>query len=142
MAKLTLSCPHCGGDIELPATVVTSNGQTAQVLVKVDQSVGEAHLAACRAKAKPEAINQAGPSTTELAGRIHRMLDMRAFIGTGGSRACTMCGVTAKDCMVQLDAKGKGMPCCAACGNGDTHPVPRGDLSCAEWAAEHHKADQ
>lgn len=120
MAKLTMNCPHCGGDIELPATVVHSNGQTAQVLVKVDQSVGEAHLRECRqgrGAADPVAL---GPSKAELSGRIHRMLATGAFIATGGSRACTMCGTNGQDCNVRLEKRGTA--CCAACHNGNTHP--------------------
>ena len=156
MAKLTLSCPHCGGDIDLPATVVHTNSHSAQVLVKVDQSVGEAHLAECRAKTKPAAINQAGPSTAELTGRVDRVLAMRAYIAVGGSRACTMCGTNANVCMEQLQAgsddqarvgapraEGMGSPCCNVCGSGNTHPAPgEAKGTCAEWAADFHEGQQ
>lgn len=150
MASLTLTCPHCGGPIELPATVVNTFTGLAQVLVKIDQKVGEAHLRECRGRVDeaPKALER--PSTTELSGRIERMLHMRAFVAVGGSRACTMCGVDGKDCMAQLQAgsedqarrgvpraEGMGTPCCNACGNGNTHPAPKGTMSCAEWGTEH-----
>jgi hypothetical protein len=142
MASLTLTCPHCRGPIELPATVVTKDATHATVLVKIDQSVGEKHLRECRAgRAQAEAPTlEAAPSEADLAGRIHRMLETGAFVATGGSRACTLCGTTGAVCMGMVNKNGG--PCCNGCGNGNTHPMPKGDLSCAEWAADFHEGQQ
>lgn len=72
----------------------------------------------------------------ELRGRIDRFLDTEAFIAQGGSRACTMCGVNGKDCLVAMRGEEKAGPCCTACSNGNTHPAPgENDGLCAEWAA-------
>lgn len=137
MASLTLTCPHCHQPIPLPAKLVQTNVAESTALVQIDREAARAHLEACRTKA---VVATPTPPAAELAGRIHRVLVTGAFIATGGSRACVLCGCKGTDCMDGL--KANGAPCCSGCGNGDTHPVPKGTLSCAEWAAEHHKADQ
>jgi hypothetical protein len=156
MASLTLRCPHCGQDIPLPATVTYTDHQRGYALVKIDQGTARAHVDGCRTKAPdlgpaaeqtPALEDPTKPTEKDLAGRVTQMLRMGAFVQTGGSRACVLCGVTGKACLDGLrrrDGSGErvGAPCCSGCGNGDTHPVPKGTMSCAEWAAERERADQ
>jgi hypothetical protein len=158
MASLTLRCPHCGGDVVLPAVLVSTDVPNSRAVVEVDKTVAKAHLDACRPTPQVEAspvpsVLEAAVSNADLRGRVDRMLKMGAFIQRGGSRACTMCGTRGDDCLQglragsddqarsgQARAQGMGTPCCNACGSGDTHPVPKGDLSCAQWAADYHAA--
>lgn len=59
------------------------------------------------------------------------------------SRACLMCGTTYDACTTRLQETAlrskKGEPCCALCGDGDTHPAAERDreLTCAQWGALH-----
>lgn len=140
MAALTLTCPRCQQPIVVPATIVHSDHARGTALVQIDQDVARAHLEACQ-PAAPKAVEAAGPSQADLAGRVERFLSMRAYIATGGSRACKMCGANGVACLDQLQGQ-PGVPCCAACGEGNTHPSPKDTLACAEWATEHHQAQQ
>ena len=73
------------------------------------------------------------PSEADLAGRIGQMFNTGAYIATGGSRACTMCGVNGKACMAELTKT--RVSCCGACMGGNTHPSPKENAgSCREWA--------
>lgn len=158
MASLTLRCPHCLQDIDLPAIVITTDMEASTALVKVDKVAAKAHVDECRTKRQltgapePRAI-EAAVSDGDLRGRIDRMLKMGAFVQSGASRACTMCGVNGADCLEQLRAgssdqaragvarkEGMGTPCCNACGSGNTHPAPKDRISCAQWAVEFHAA--
>lgn len=136
---LTIACPTCGEVFALPAEVVTVDTKANRVVLAVDRSAVYGHLTACAAKAAAVAAGKvvATVPAAELAGRIERLLTMRAYVVKGASRACTMCGVHGEACMDQLAAKGPQSPCCTACGDGNTHPAPGADRGCAEWATEH-----
>jgi len=140
---LTIACPTCGEVFSLPAELVDVDTTANRVVLSVDRSAVYGHLTACAAKAAETAADKAvavvEPTVPrdELAGRIERFLTMRAYVATGGSRACTMCGVNGEACMDSLAAKGPQSPCCPSCGDGNTHPAPRADMGCAEWATEH-----
>lgn len=139
MADLTLTCPHCGQGIKLPATITESDHDAGRVVLQLskDQAEGMAHLDRCR---RAKALPAPTVPRAELVGRVHRMLDMRAFIATGGSRACTLCGVNGQDCQVGLEKNAAA--CCAGCHNGNTHPAPgEAKGTCAQWAEDHHGAD-
>lgn len=139
---LTIACPVCHEVFALPAELVDVDRTANRVVLSVDRSAVYGHLTACAAEAAEVAGRElakveATVPAPELAGRIERLLTMRAYVAKGGSRACTMCGATGEACMDQLAEKGPQLPCCTACGDDNTHPAPGGDRSCAEWATEH-----
>jgi hypothetical protein len=151
-APLSITCPSCQDQFPVPAEVLKVDILNNQVLVRLDRTEAFGHFTTCairKNRPRPEgksmvpvegvSARQLVVPATELAGRIHQMLDMRAFVATGGSRACTLCGVNGQDCMVQLDRK--RVPCCSGCANGNTHPAPKQDATCAEWGAEHGAAN-
>jgi len=144
---LTIACPTCGEVFALPAEVVDVDTKANRVVLNVDRSAVYGHLTACAAKAAQvpgkalAAVVKTVPDS-ELAGRIHLMLDNRAYLVKGASRACTMCGANSADCMALLTKADprdthERAACCAACGVGNTHPAPGADRGCAEWATEH-----
>lgn len=151
VSAFTIRCPICRTDYPVPTELVGVDESTNKVLVRMDRTNLYGHMRACAAehhqpppapdttvmarRVPPGPVVPTGPTKAELSGRIDQMLRMRAFVQEGASRACTMCGANGQDCLVQLEKRAAA--CCAACHNGDTHPVPKGDLSCAEWGAEH-----
>ena len=145
---VTITCRGCGDVFPVPTRVVRVFGH--EVLVVMDRSGVYGHMAACPGFAEPgspapvqevsKAVETPGKPNPnpELAGRIHQMLAGGHFMSKGGSGACTMCGAGRDACLRLLNVKATHRPCCAACGNGNTHPAPmesRG--TCAEWGAEH-----
>lgn len=146
MGAMRVQCPLCKELFPVPTEVIGVDGH--QVIARLDRSEVFGHMDTCLAgrkplgaKAKRPAVKAAIPAA-DLAGRVNLLLDNRAFVAEGGSRACTMCGVKGAEC---LDSLGKLDPrdkhpqpaCCPACGVGNTHPAP-GEVvgSCAAWAAE------
>jgi len=124
----------------VPTDVVHVDEVTGLVYTRMDRSGLYGHLTTCAGPAptvptRSTEVAKIVPSVPlgELAGRIHLMLDNRAYVATGGSRACTMCGTTGTDCMTAL---ANSTPCCGACGEGNTHPAPgESKGTCAEWSA-------
>lgn len=153
MGALRIRCPHCTQDFPVPADVVEVHEATNLVTVVLDRTDLYGHQQQCAAarglpapspskvlvvRGSSADVHQIGcPTKAELAGRISQMLDMRAYVATGGSRACTMCGTNGAACLDQLGEAAKGIPCCSACGNGNTHPAPNEGSTCAEWATEY-----
>lgn len=149
---LRIRCPHCTEDFPVPTEVLDVNPTTNLVTVVMDRTELYGHLKQCAAahgapqpsptrvivvRGSRSDVHRIGvPSSADLSGRIDRMLDMRAYVATGGSRACTMCGCIGQDCLTGLETK-SGTPCCSACGNGNTHPAPNEGTTCAEWAVEY-----
>lgn len=137
---VTIACPGCGEHLTVPSKPIVENVQQQTVLVRMDYSGARAHFQECARRAQSpgtemERRQQPDVPQVDLAGRIHRMLDMRAYIATGGSRACTMCGTKLGECLTETGKSRVG--CCASCTGGDTHPAPKGTMACAEWATEH-----
>lgn len=148
---ITITCPGCLEVFPIPSQVVKILGHT--VLVRMDRREAYGHMARCPGMAEPGspapeqevskavAVPEKKLPDVELAGRINMMLTGGHFVATGGSGACTMCGVTRDACLERLKpavAAMPGKPCCALCADGNTHPAPfesRG--TCAEWGAEH-----
>lgn len=142
---LTLACPTCKQPVRIEITVV-NHGTNGRVLAELDKSAADQHVLECAGKpattadqvvveASTEVALRVPPmSKPELAGRINRMLDMRAY-ATPGKRACTMCGTSNDECMTSLSKASR--PCCSVCGEDDTHPVPNADVPCAEWGQAH-----
>lgn len=149
----TITCPQCRQTFELDVSLVAQAGSS--VFVRINREKLYGHAAQC--PGRPDALeatpvaDQAAAAVVDrrtLAGRVHRFLDMAAYVAEGGSRACTMCGKPGKACLIRLRGGGpgkRGTPCCDACAGGNTHPAP-GEVhgSCGEWAKVHHanKADQ
>lgn len=143
MAHMTITCPVCKGPVRVDVTLAGKSEDGKTVMAYLDKSAADEHLKACRGvhgdqdaedgKAGTELV-EVSLSEAELTGRVHRLLDMRAYI-TAGKRTCTLCGTAAQDCLVALEQRQP--PCCNGCRQGNTHPVPQGDLTCAEWAETH-----
>lgn len=140
VGPITITCPGCGDKLPVPARVVYDNRETRSVLVRMDYTGARAHFRACRSTTPT--VAEAGTEVTRqhpevphtvLAGRVNQLLDGRHYI-VQGKRACVMCGAANNDCLTTLDKRDAA--CCAGCHNGDTHPVPQQDKSCAEWAAD------
>lgn len=143
---VTITCPGCGEALPVPCRMVFDNTHKQTVLVRMNYAGARKHFQECaQAAAKPttqalEAIPvEAKVPAAILAGRMDQLLEGRHFIGKG-PRACRMCGRTNDECMSTLRTKG-GMPCCAACGEGDSHPIPQQDMACAEWAVTNGAKD-
>lgn len=134
---MTITCDRCGQVFPVPAEVVSVDTATNMVVVRMDRTELNGHRETCKPAVAAVEVRRANPVLTvpkaELAGRIGLMLDNRAYVAVGGSRACTMCGVTGTDCMTAL---ANSIPCCGACGEGNTHPAPGESKGlCAEWNA-------
>lgn len=136
---VTVRCPTCRVAFSVPTEQIGQDGH--HVIVRMDRSDLYGHLRTCTGPKVPgKAVEKrrAAPVTTvpqaELAGRIHRMLDMRAYVVEAGSRACTMCGMSGASCLA-LAGQNTREPCCRSCKDGNTHPVPgEAEGSCAQWA--------
>ena len=126
LGPVTIGCPACGERLPVPCKVVVDLPHTRTVLVRMDYTTAREHFATCVGKPEPttQAPAKAAPATPRLP----------AYIAPG-TRACTMCGTPSPECMQTLQAKRTG--CCPSCTVGDTHPVPRGTMTCAQWGAEH-----
>lgn len=148
MSAFRITCPLCRRDFPVPAEVLQVNTATNLVTVQMDRTELYGHMQRCAneygapapsaskvlvVRGQNMPTEQPAPSQRELAGRIGQMLDTGAYIATGGSRACTMCGMNGADCLTQLREAGQGTPCCAACGNGNTHPAPSDTVPCSDW---------
>lgn len=162
---VTVTCPMCRESYPVPTEVLGVDEDADQVVVRMDRSGLYGHLRECAAKGitshrmtREEAMarHPAGramtkaverpwrddvadytPSKHELAGRIGRFLTLGAFVSKGGSRACTMCGLSGESCLA-LVGQNTRQPCCGACGDGNTHPAPgENEGSCAQWAEKH-----
>lgn len=127
---LSIKCPSCGEVFPLPVVGIAGPAPDAtEVELTVDRSAVYGHLRECPNQAP--ALPRRTVPDADLAGRIHLMLDNQAYVATGGSRACTMCGTVGDDCIPT------GTPCCPACRDGNTHPAPQENVgTCAEWAVE------
>lgn len=134
---ISVTCPMCGEVFPAPAEIVKVDTERNVVLCRLDRSGMYGHLASCPgtpAAPEPAALPVPEVSKADLDGRVHLLLDQGAYVATGGSRACTMCGTNGDPCLKGLRVRRK--PCCAACGEGNTHPAPgEGKGMCAEWAA-------
>lgn len=154
-----VTCPVCREAFDVPTEVVGVDVLRNQVLCRMDRSGLYGHLQRCAA-AHPIPDDAATSHSTELAqaagdesqrvpsgvlvGRVEQFLRGGFFMAKGGSRACTMCGITGTMCMTMLTGVGKSdgrtvrATCCPACGEGNTHPAPgEAQGSCAAWAVEH-----
>lgn len=125
MGPVTIGCPACGERLPVPCKAIMENVQDRTVLVRMDYTQARAHFQECARKA------QAGSNLPQPA---HQERPVPPFIAKG-TRACVMCGTPAHQCMDQLHRERTG--CCPSCTVGDTHPVPKGTMSCAEWGAQH-----
>lgn len=154
---ITITCSGCGVAFPVPARVVRILGH--RVVVHLDRSAIYGHRTVCTGPddidpaaevSKAVAIPDKPQPDPALAGRITMMLTGGHFMAKGGSGACTMCGVTRDGCLQQLQPltlpleNGKpagtvpGKPCCAVCGDGNTHPAPQeAAQTCAQWAVTH-----
>ena len=141
MGPVTIKCPGCGDTLAVPTSVIHDSGTSA--VVRMDTTATREHFLACQA-ATPEVATVAEVGTEVatqqpevphaiLAGRVSQMLDGRHYVAQG-KRACIMCGAAQGDCLDTLTRR--ATPCCAGCHDGNTHPVPQQDKSCAEWAAD------
>ena len=137
---ISVTCPTCGEAFPVPSRVVSVDTNTNQVLVRMDRTELYGHLRACAGEAGEAAGNKlvqrmaAAVPPAVLTGRVHRFLDLRAYVPTAGSRACTMCGMAGETCLAALSSA--NLPCCTACRDGNTHPAPgEAQGSCAEWSA-------
>lgn len=135
---VSVTCPTCGQAFTVPAEVVSVDTATNRVLVRMDRTELYGHLEKCAAKAGEAAGKQlvqrmaAAVPPGVLTGRVHQFLDMRAYVASGGSRACTMCGMTGETCLAALSSA--NLPCCTGCRDGNTHPAPgEAQGMCAEW---------
>lgn len=145
---LNITCPSCGDAFPVPAEVLKVDVLNNQVLVRLDRTEAFGHFTICalrKNKPRPDgkamlpvdgvSARQLVVPAVELAGRIHQMLAGDHYIATGGSRACNLCGVNGQECLDRLWAK--NVPCCAGCGNGNSHPAPQEGDTCTEWGASH-----
>lgn len=136
-AEGTVKCTVCGKGIPVVLKRQPADDMPAYTaLVAIDMGPVQQHMQTCEGVTKPAAL--AVPKS-ELSGRVSRFLDTRAFVASGGSRACTMCGTTGKACMDKLEVQPRSPrgACCAACGAGNTHTAPGEAVgSCAQWAAQ------
>ena len=128
-AGMTIKCPMCGEVIPVAVDVITKDTHDGTILARIDKTAADAHVQVCKGREHQPAANlPVRRIDPELAGRVHRFLDMRAYFAPG-NRACTGCGRTNKACLDE--SKGA---CCGMCGEGNTHPSPGADKSCSEWA--------
>jgi hypothetical protein len=139
----TITCTMCRKGIPVEFKRV-SNAADGTVAMLMGMAPLEAHMRVCAAGEHPKAV--AAPELSvppvELAGRIDRLLNARTprggryFVATGGSRACSMCGMAGASCL-SLVGQNTREACCPACANGNTHPAPgEAQGSCAQWAVE------
>lgn len=122
MGPVTIGCPGCGERLPVPCKVVLETPHTRTVLVRMDYTAAREHFSQCAGQTQPANL----PAKAE--GQVP------AFVHPG-TRACTMCGTPARECLENTRRRHVG--CCGGCTVGDTHPVPRGHMTCAEWGAEH-----
>lgn len=150
MGAGTITCTMCGRPIPVEFTRV-SNASGGKVHMLMAMEPLEAHMRECAstpAQTSAKQVEQYSPrhvkseTDADLMGRIERFLNAktpkggRFFVSEGGSRACTMCGLSGPSCMA-LIGQNTREGCCPACMNGNTHRAPHDDQGCAEWAAEH-----
>ena len=142
MAAGTITCTMCGSGIpvDFQRASLVNHGV---VNLRMDMGPLEEHMRACAAgvgATSAKQVERHKPGTTvspvELAGRIGLMLEQRHFIAKGGSRACTMCGMSGESCMA-LIGQNTRQGCCKLCMDGNTHRAPQDDQDCAHWAVVH-----
>ena len=144
MASVTVSCPMCGESFPVPTELLGVDEENHTVLARMDRAKLYGHMETCTAAKpadfmdhKPSELVQHVPATVskaDLYGRIYQMLEGGHYVAQGGSRACTMCGVTGALCLSTIRAGQSA--CCPACGEGNTHRAPGESKGlCAEWSA-------
>ena len=147
----SIVCRLCGEGIVVTFHRVHGNGVHLAV---ADPAPLREHYAACRGMVGDGATEGLASSLTPvlrepvlsvprsvLVGRIHQMLDMRAYVATAGSRSCTMCGMAGATCMA-LIGQNTREGCCRVCMDGNTHPAPgEAQCTCQQWA-EAREVDQ
>lgn len=131
MANATVYCPRCSAAIDLPMQGLGQDNTGRAAIVQLRTAAFVAHLRDCTGQ-QPDDQQQLPRASEDDAAAMIRTL---AGVLPGGKRACTFCGVSNADCLQSVSDARK--PCCDTCEADDTHPVPRGDLSCAEWAEQH-----
>lgn len=142
----SIVCRLCGEGILVTFHRVHGNGVHLAV---ADQRPLAEHYQACpgvgagaaAAEGSAAAPVPVGPSRAELAGRIGQFLDGRHYVATGGSRSCTMCGMSGVTCLA-IVGQNTREPCCRACRDGNTHPAPgEAQGNCRQWS-EAREAEQ
>lgn len=140
----SIVCRLCGEGIVVTFHRVHGNGVHLAV---ADQAPLRDHYAACTGvhAGEPAKALEVRPATSvpmvDLAGRIGQFLDGRHYVATGGSRACTMCGMAGATCLA-IVGQNTREGCCRACMDGNTHPAPgEAQGTCRQWA-EAREAEQ
>lgn len=141
----SIVCRLCGAGIVVTFHRAHGNGVHLAV---ADVQPLRAHYAACTGvyPDEPAATLERRPVTSvaaaDLAGRIGQFLAGRHYVATGGSRACTMCGMAGATCLA-LVGQNTREACCRVCADGNTHPAPgeaRG--TCAQWSEARESSAQ
>ena len=133
----TLVCRQCLEHIGVEFRRAPDGVSNGVVTLLTDMGPLQEHMRKC-GPVRDQFILPPKVPQAELAGRIEQMLNGRHYMATGGSRACTMCGVNGKECLDRAKRSRKG--CCTACEDGNTHPAPGESFPCAVWAEEHGAA--
>lgn len=139
---VTITCPVCRETFPVPTELVGVAEDGRTVLVTMDRSELYGHLRECAAKHGDQA-GQAGATERDQAKDAHpagKSLELHhePVPVAKGTRPCVMCGTSSPDCMTSL---ANTVPCCGACGEGNTHPAKHESIPCAQWAAEHTHAE-
>ena len=119
-AGMTIKCPMCGEVLPLRVDVL-ANYADGSILARIDKTAADAHAQTCKGRERQPAAN--------LPVKVDRKVPLYV---APGNRFCTGCGMTAATCLSGLE--GKHPACCGMCSEGNSHPTPGGDMSCAEWA--------
>lgn len=140
---VTVACPVCRQAFPIPTEVVGVDHEHNTVLVTMDRSELYGHLRTCAAEHGDQAGQEHDDERDKAkdqhpAGKALERPAAPIPVAPGlvakGNRPCTMCGTSSPDCMTSL---ANSLPCCGACGEGNTHPSRHESTPCAQWAAEH-----
>lgn len=125
---IRVACPICRRDFTVPSKVLCVDETNDRVLVALDRTGLYGHLTECAQSAPvpdPPAEVAVRPTPPPPA-----PLPRMAFVARG-ARPCLMCGASSTQCLESLR---NTVPCCGACGEGNTHPAKHESMPCAVWA--------
>lgn len=132
---VSVTCPLCRVAFDVPTEVVGVDEARNLAYVRMDRSELHGHLAECAARQGDKAgaaLVNGEPTKALTHPPIAQPHDLPPFVARG-KRPCVMCGMENGACMESLL---NTVPCCGACGEGNTHPTRHETVPCAVWASE------